>query len=65
MKEQFSDKRGQWFVLNWMDGTRHWFHSFVEAQDFYRKEKNDCIDHQHEFDMGLYQFIEECNNIKS
>lgn len=63
MAEQLEDKKGKWFILDWMDGSRTWFDSEKDARDEYRKDKNDAIEHQAEFDKGLYQFIEEYNNI--
>ncbi|MGK0175659.1 MAG: hypothetical protein ACI9AT_002046 [Ulvibacter sp.] len=65
MSERLEDKKGKFFILNWMDGERQWFDTESAAMEVYSKDKNEAIDHQEEFDMAVYQQISEYNNIKN
>ena len=63
MAEQYKDKQGKFFILNWMDGSRTWFDSEEEAMKEYLSDKVEADHNREEFDKGVYKFLREYNNI--
>ncbi len=63
--EKFNEntENNQFFILNWMDGSREYFKTEKEAVLKFLKMKNESIEENSEFDMSVMKLIMEYNNI--